>query len=123
MLPDFRFVIGAVLATGLLAVTGLGLFAAVRIAHHTSAGPLEASRSVAFDDRADWNQFQDPDATRRFEDVIRKQTVAAAGPATIEAPATTTPPLAAPDSAPIAAAATKPPEVAEPVVAAGADEP
>jgi hypothetical protein len=69
MLPDFRFVIGATLATALLAVTSLGLLASVKFAHLAKVGPLESSRNVGFDDRADWNQFHDPDAVRRFEEL------------------------------------------------------
>jgi hypothetical protein len=76
MLPDFRFVIGAVLATVVLGVTSFGLLAAVRLTHHGKVGPLESSRHVAFDDRADWNQFNDPDSARRFEELAHKSDAA-----------------------------------------------
>ena len=71
MLPDFRFAIGALLATAVLGITSFGLLAAVRLTHQAKVGPLESSRSVPFDDRADWNQFNDPDSTRRFEEIGR----------------------------------------------------
>jgi hypothetical protein len=66
MLPDFRFLIGAVLATGMLSVAGVGLTTAVRLSHEARVGPSQASRSLAFDERADWNQFSDPELARRF---------------------------------------------------------
>ena len=69
MLPDFRFVIGAILATAFLGVMSVGLFATVRHTHQAKVGPLEASRTLAFGDRADWNQFADPDAARRFDEL------------------------------------------------------
>jgi len=52
MLPDFRFVIGAVLATVVLGVTSFGLLAAARLTYQGKAGPFEASRNAPFDDRA-----------------------------------------------------------------------
>jgi hypothetical protein len=72
MLPDFRFVIGATLAVVVLAVTSFGLFAAVRLAHQAKVGPLESSRGLVFDDRADWNPFYDPDSARRFEELAHR---------------------------------------------------
>ena len=72
MLPDFRFVIGAVLAAAVLAVTALGLLTAARVTHQTKSGPLETSRNLVFDDRSDWNQFYDPDSARRFGELARK---------------------------------------------------
>src|SRR5262249_25543589 len=72
MLANLRFVLGATLAAALLAVTTLGLVATARMTHQTKVGPLESSRSVAFDDRTDWNQFNDPDGARRFEELTRK---------------------------------------------------
>jgi hypothetical protein len=64
MLPDFRFVLGAVLATALLVVTGIGLFSAVKVAHQARVGPLEASRSLAFAPEHGRPRFRD--ATPRF---------------------------------------------------------
>ena len=71
MLPDFRFVIGAGLATAFLGVTSVGLLATVRLTHQGKVGPLESSRTLAFD-RADWNQFADPESVRRFDERARK---------------------------------------------------
>ena len=42
MMPDLRFVLGALIATALLSVTAFGLGAAIHIAHQSKAGPLEA---------------------------------------------------------------------------------
>src|SRR4051812_45007210 len=61
MLPDFRFLIGAVLATGMLGVAGFGLATAVRLSHEARVGPTDATQSLAFNDRADWNQFSHPE--------------------------------------------------------------
>ena len=69
MLPDLRFVIGAGLALALLVVTGFGVAATLRFAHQAKMGPLEASRSLAYAGQTDWNQFQNPSATRRFENI------------------------------------------------------
>jgi len=79
MLPDFRFVIGAILAIVVLGVAALGLTTAARLSHEAKVGPPEATRSVAFDERADWNQFSDPALARRF-DVLARQPEG--GPAT-----------------------------------------
>ncbi|MCC6887496.1 MAG: hypothetical protein IT536_03085 [Hyphomicrobiales bacterium] len=48
MIPDLRFVIGAVTATVLLGVTVFGLLVAVHISHQSKVGPLEASRLLAY---------------------------------------------------------------------------
>jgi hypothetical protein len=94
MLPDFRFLIGAVLATGMLGVAGFGLATAVRLSHEARVGPSEASRSLAFDDRADWNQFSDPEFVRRFERLAHHPDEAATTPAS-DAAATAGAPLPA----------------------------
>src|SRR5262245_57010549 len=57
-MADFRFVIGALLAVIVLGVTSFGLLAAVRLTHQPKVGPLETARG-GFDDRAEWNQFND----------------------------------------------------------------
>jgi len=72
MLPYVRFVLGAVLALAVLGAASLGLFASLRLAQQAKVGPLESSRNTPFDDRADWNQFNDPEAARRFEELTRK---------------------------------------------------
>ena len=48
MLPDLRFVIGAVLATVVLGVTALGLISSIRLAHESRTAPLEATRPLAY---------------------------------------------------------------------------
>jgi hypothetical protein len=72
MLSDFRFVIGAILATAMLGMNSLGLYATVKLRHQTIAGPIESSRNPVFDDRADWNQFYYPDSARRFEELLAR---------------------------------------------------
>jgi hypothetical protein len=67
MLPDFRFVLGGVLAITLLAVAGLGLVTSVRLVREAHMGPIEDPRSLAFAGHSEWNQFYDPDGARRFE--------------------------------------------------------
>jgi hypothetical protein len=72
MLSGFRFVIGAILATAMLGVGSFGLYATVKLRHQAKAGPIESSRNLVFDDRADWNQFYYPDSARLFEELVRK---------------------------------------------------
>src|SRR6202163_1583644 len=67
MLPDLRFVLGAILAIALLGVTGLGLVTSVRLAQEARISPIEDARSLAFAGHGQWNQFYDPDGARRFE--------------------------------------------------------
>src|SRR5580704_5848589 len=96
MLPDFRFVLGAILAITLLAVAGLGLVTSVRLVQEARINPIEDARSLAFAGQAQWNQFYDPEGTRRFEDWGGK---APATEARLETPAETAempPPVAAP---------------------------
>jgi hypothetical protein len=70
-MPDLRFILGAVLATALLAVTALGIAATLRLAQHARHGPLQNSGSLAYSDASDWNQFIDPTAARRFDELMR----------------------------------------------------
>ena len=96
MLPDFRFVLGAILAIALLAVAGLGLVTSVRLVQEARLDPVEDARSLAFAGHAQWNQFYDPDGARRFEDMAGK---APATEARLETPAETAempPPVPAP---------------------------
>ena len=67
MLPDFRFVLGAILALTMLAVGGLGLVTSVRLVREAHMAPLYESRSLAFAGHAEWNQFYDPESARRLE--------------------------------------------------------
>jgi hypothetical protein len=66
MLPDLRFVIGAVMATALLGVTLFGLAAAMHISHQSKVGPLEASRMLAYTPESGHRIFDAP--ARRFDD-------------------------------------------------------
>ncbi len=100
MLPDFRFVLGAILAIALLAVAGLGLVTSVKLAQEARMNPIEDARSLAFAGHAQWNQFYDPDGARRFEGLEGKDP---ATEARLEAPAEISeiaPPVAAPMLAP-----------------------
>jgi hypothetical protein len=72
MLPDFRFVLGAILAMSMLAVAGLGLVTSVQLLRQAQMNPLEEQRSLAFAGRAGWNQFYDPDGARRFDGLAGK---------------------------------------------------
>jgi hypothetical protein len=72
MLSGFRFVIGALLASAMLGVGSLGLYATVKLRHQAKAGPIESSRNLVFDDRVDWNQFYSPDSARLFEQLAPK---------------------------------------------------
>ena len=88
MLPDFRFVLGAILAISMLAVAGLGLVTSVRLLHEAQMNPREDQRSLAFAGHAEWNQFYDPDAARRFEG-LGKMTETPLAETRIETPAET----------------------------------
>jgi hypothetical protein len=102
MLPDFRFVLGAILAIALLAVAGLGLVTSVQLVREARMAPLGDSRTLAFAGHAEWNQFYDPDGARRFEGLAGKPEGQLA-PALIETPVETSviAPLSAPLSAPL----------------------
>jgi hypothetical protein len=114
MLPDFRFVLGAVLAIALLAVAGLGLVSSVQLVREAHMGPIEDSRSLAFAGHAGWNQFYDPEGARRFEGLAGKSEIPAAQ-ARLE-----TPPEVAPVAAPLGAqerTASLPPNRIDPDIA------
>src|SRR5829696_86604 len=103
MLPDFRFVIGATLATAMLGIAIFGLSTAVRLSHEAKVGPPETLRISAFDKRADWNQFSDPELARRFDALARQAEAGAATPvpeavaaAEVPQPALAVPALEAP---------------------------
>lgn len=103
MLPDLRFFVGAALLAGLVGMAGLGLFAAAR---QSKMGPLEASRSRAFADHAEWNQFYEADSVRRFVGLGRKAELAQPADAAPENRGETI------NSAPVAPAVL-PPEISE----------
>ena len=96
MLPNLRFTVGAMLATALLVVTAFGIAATLRLAREAKTGPLETSRSLAYTDQTDWNQFTDPTAVRRYEEAMRP--VASENAPPVTEPAASPPPAA--DAAP-----------------------
>ncbi len=102
MLPNLRFTVGAMLATALLVVTAFGIAATLRLAREAKTGPLETSRSLAYTDQTDWNQFTDPTAVRRYEEAMRPVASEDAPPVT--EPAASLPPtaVASPKLEPIA---------------------
>jgi hypothetical protein len=102
MLPDFRFVLGAILALAMLGVGGLGLVTSVQLVREAHMAPPDQSRSLAFAGRPEQNQFYDPDAARRFEGLAGK-VEALVAPARLEPPAETST-LAPAETAPEAAA-------------------
>jgi hypothetical protein len=65
MIPDLRFIIGAVTAAALMGVTLFGFVATVHIAQQSKVGPLEASRLLAYTSD-DWNRIEALQAARRF---------------------------------------------------------
>jgi hypothetical protein len=114
MLPDFRFVLGAILALTMLAVGGLGLVTSVQLVREAHMAPLEESRSLAFAGHTEWNQFYDPDTARRFEG-LAGMTEAPVAEARLEPPAEALAPPA--PAAPEAVTAAIPVQQPEAVVA------
>ena len=66
MLPDLRFVFGALMIIAITGMIGVGLFVSARLFQQAKVGPLESSRNLAFTDSAEWNQFYEPGSVRRF---------------------------------------------------------
>jgi hypothetical protein len=119
MLPDFRFVLGAILAIALLAVAGLGLVTSVQLAREARMVPLADARSLAFAGHAEWNQFYDPDGARRFEGLAGK-TESPVVEARLETAAETSPAIAPPVIAPVSPeerTADIPTSLLEPIIA------
>jgi hypothetical protein len=56
MLSDLRFVIGAILATAVLAVSSFALYATVKVMQQAKQGVIASSRTPAFDPGADWHR-------------------------------------------------------------------
>lgn len=121
MLPDFRFVIGATLAAAVLGIAAFGLATTVRLSHLAKIGPMEVARSLAFDERANWNQFSDPELTRRFEDLARQADATGSMPEADAAGSGAPPPTVASPS-PEAAERNEPSAAAEPADAAPVQE-
>lgn len=114
MIPDLRFVLGAVIATALLGITLFGLVTAVHLSHQSKVGPLEASRLLAYTPEgrhrvfgAPAPRFDSPFATIAADPDPLQQSAAPAEPAE-PAPA----PLQQPDepaAPPLQTAAAAPP--------------
>ena len=66
MLPDLRFVFGALITLALMGMVAVGLFVSARLTLQSKVGPLEASRTSVFTDSIEWNQFYDAGSVRRF---------------------------------------------------------
>ncbi len=54
MLSDLRFVIGAIMATAMLAIAAFGIGMSVRLAREANLGPFKSTRHLAYTDRGDW---------------------------------------------------------------------
>ena len=72
MLPDLRFVFGALMVIAITGMIGVGLFVSARLFQQAKVGPLESSRNLAFTDSAEWNQFYEPGSVRRFVGLARQ---------------------------------------------------
>lgn len=105
MLPDLRFVIGAGLATAVLGVAAIGVSASVRLAFQAQIGPIETSRTLAFADHSEWNQFYDADNARRFEGMLQNASLSSKGDVA-------TPPADGTDKAAARVEASVPPPIA-----------
>jgi len=129
MLPDLRFVIGAVMATALLGVTLFGLAAAMHISHQSKVGPLEASRLLAYAPENRHRIFDMP--ARRLDDPFANIPAAAipaplqqpteAAPVSLQQPAEPIEPSAPPMQTAAAAAPAAQPESPPQPAASDAD--
>jgi hypothetical protein len=99
MLPDLRFVLGAALAAAMLVVVSAATLMAIRLKPQTPAIPVQSTRALGFDERADWNQFQDPETARRFG-ALAADAADAVAKRSLDQPLELTRPVAPPDAAP-----------------------
>jgi hypothetical protein len=72
MLPDLRFVFGALMVIAITGMIGVGLFVSAQLFHQAKMGPTDSRRNLAFTDRAEWNQFYEPGSVRRFVGLARQ---------------------------------------------------
>lgn len=72
MLPDLRFIFGALMVLAVTGMIGAGLFISARLFNQAKTGPLESRRNLAFTDSAEWNQFYEPGSVRRFVGFARQ---------------------------------------------------
>jgi hypothetical protein len=58
MLSDPRFIIGAILAAAVLAVSSFALYATIKVMQQAKAGVMESSRTPPFAAGEDWHRYQ-----------------------------------------------------------------
>ena len=58
MLSDPRFIIGAILAAAVLAVSSFALYATIKVMQQAKAGVMESSRTPPFATGEDWHRYQ-----------------------------------------------------------------
>jgi hypothetical protein len=116
MLPDLRFVLGAMIATVLLGVTLFGMAATMHISHQSKIGPLESSRMLAFTPEVRHRVFdlQAPRADSPFANIP-----ADPNPVPLQQPAGP----AEPEAPPVQAAAAEQPATRQPSIAQPASLP
>ncbi len=102
MIPDLRFIIGAVTAALLLGLTLFGFAATVHIAQQSKVGPLEASRLLAYTSD-DWHRIDSLTVARQMNALATR-----AEPSTAQRPE---PPLELAAPQPQIVAANAPPAV------------
>jgi hypothetical protein len=71
MLPDLRFVFGAMLAIAMLATAGLGLAISIQL-HHDAHGSLDPAQGLAYAAPAEANRFRDLRSAPRFGSAARR---------------------------------------------------
>src|ERR1700738_2880065 len=115
MLSDPRFIIGAILAAAVLAVSSFALYATIKVMQQAKAGVMESSRTPPFAAGEDWHRYQSagpnpgpgdqdvppgtvsillnalPKTTQPSPLPIRPQSPPASPPGTIDAPAAAEP--------------------------------
>jgi len=72
MLPDLRFVLGALMVVAVTGMIGVGLFVSAKLFHQAKTGPLDSRHAPAFAGGAEWNQFYDAGSVRRYVGLARQ---------------------------------------------------
>jgi hypothetical protein len=72
MLPDLRFVFGALMVIAVTGMIGVGLFVSAKLFHQAKTGPVESRRSLALTGGSEWNQFYDAGSVRRYVGLARQ---------------------------------------------------
>jgi hypothetical protein len=96
MLPAFRFMLGAALATLLLSLTVFGLAATLRLAQESKLSRPEPARALAYASPTGWKEFNEPDAARQIEAAVNAGAAIVPLPEDI-APAASPKPVANPE--------------------------